>query len=160
MASLVSAALSGAPDGADFRASFVPGRLDLPYVEVLSESKFTLFTASRTSLTQLAYSIGYNPFALRGRRVARIIDESIAQAPCGEAFAKSTAEPSARVEAGIRLLAFIQGKDAPTFVEDAESVVKALEGGPDAKAEAYAKEIQKAIAEGVARKPEWEAKQR
>jgi hypothetical protein len=85
-AALLSATVSGGQDGTTFRASFAPGRLDLPYLEVLSESKLSLAFNSTTTLARFVYSVGYNPFALRGYRVARIIETSNATQDCGSKF--------------------------------------------------------------------------
>ena len=67
---LATAAISGASAGALFRATFTPARaIDSTYIEVLSESKFTVSYDSKLNLTTIGFSLAYNPSSFGGHRV-------------------------------------------------------------------------------------------
>ena len=58
---LLSAGLTAKRDGQEFRASFMPIlALDVPYIDVLSESRFTLYTDTSTKMTRASVSVAYN----------------------------------------------------------------------------------------------------
>lgn len=97
---LASAALNGKEKGTEFRMTITPGRLfDTKYYPVLSESKFTILTDSGKSLTQVAYGLSYNPFALSGSRAERIMKENFESARCGKAKREAETGSKTKVKA-------------------------------------------------------------
>jgi len=86
-ADLVSAAIQPKLTGTQLRVSAVPGRLlRNQYNIVLSEAKFTVTTDSSTSLTNLALSLGYNPFALNSPHGRDVREKTLKRDACGKAL--------------------------------------------------------------------------
>jgi hypothetical protein len=78
----LTSSVSASSDTPKFRATIVPSRaFDVAYVEVLSEFKFSILTNSDTSLTELSLGASFNPFAIRGYWVSRLLPRGGPQVP-------------------------------------------------------------------------------
>jgi hypothetical protein len=82
----LSAALSTNQRNTEFRATFLPAQfIDRKYSFLLSELRFVLLADTSSSVTRIAVSTGYNPFAIGSDRGGDIIRRAVAHAACSNA---------------------------------------------------------------------------